>query len=95
MAEHEVLIPLVLVVAVIAGAFLNVIRGVIGADYFDYKLFVGSLITAGFAAITTAVALDFVGVTDVLTLILLGLVAGFGSDFSISRLKRQKLKNSR
>ena len=92
MAEHEVLIPLVLVVSVIAGAFLNVIRGVIGEPSFDYKLFVGSLITAAFAAISTAVALDFVGVTDTLTLILLGLVAGFGSDFSISRLKRQNHK---
>ena len=83
-------IPLILVVSVLAGAFANVIRGVIGADYFDYKLFAGSLITAGFAAISTATILDFAGVTDPLGLILLGLIAGFGADFGISRLKRQK-----
>lgn len=83
-------IPLILVVAVLAGAFLNVIRGVIGENKFDYRLFAGSLITAGFAAISTAVVLDFAGVTDVLGLILLGLIAGFGSDVAISKLKRQK-----
>ena len=83
-------IPLILVVSVLAGAFLNVIRGVVQADYFDYKLFAGSLITAGFAAISTAAALDFVGITDVLGLILLGLTAGFGADFVIARLKNKK-----
>ncbi len=83
-------IPLILVVSVLAGAFLNVIRGVVSADYFDYKLFAGTLITAAFAALSTAVALDFVGVTGTLSLIILGLIAGFGSDFAIARLKNKK-----
>lgn len=85
-------IPLILVVSVLAGAFANVIRGVVQADYFDYRLFAGSLITAAFAALSTAVALDFVGVTGSLGLIILGLLAGFGADFATSRLNRQKEK---
>ena len=83
-------IPFILVVAVLAGAFANVIRGVIGEPKFDYRLFAGSLITASFAALSTAAVLDFAGVTDTLGLIILGLLAGFGSDFAISKLKRQK-----
>jgi len=83
-------IPLILVVAVLLGAFANVIRGVIGETHFDYRLFAGSLITAAFAALSTAVVLDFAGVTGTLGLIILGLLAGFGSDFATSRLKRQK-----
>ena len=85
-------IPLILVVAVLAGAFLSVIKGVIGETYFDYRLFAGSLITAAFAALSTATVLDFAGVTDTLSLIILGLIAGFAADIGISRLKRQKVK---
>ncbi len=85
-------IPLILVLSVLLGAFANVIRGVVNADYFDYRLFAGSLITAGFAALSTVVVLDFAGVTDPIGLIILGLLAGFGADFGTSRLNRQKVK---
>lgn len=84
-------IPLILVVATLAGAFLNVIRGVVGQSVFDYRLFVGTLITASLAAITAATALDIANVTGTLALIILGLITGFGADYSISKLKKKKV----
>lgn len=83
-------IPLILVVAVLAGALLNVVRGVIGEPSFDYRLFAGSLITASLAAVTAASVLDIAGVTDPIGLIILGLITGFGTDVSISRLKKPR-----
>ena len=83
-------IPLLLVVAVLAGAFLNVIRGVVGESYFDYRLFVGTLITASLAAITAATVLDVSTITGPIELIIIGLITGFGVDFGVSRLKNKK-----
>lgn len=83
-------IPLLLVVAVLAGAFLNVIRGVVGQSVFDYRLFAGTLITASLAAITAASVIDTSVITGTIELIILGLITGFGVDFSISRLKKPR-----
>jgi len=83
-------IPILLVIATLAGAFLNVIRGVAGTtDPFNYRLFVGTLITASLAAITAATLLDITGVTDIVALVILGLITGFGADFGIAKLKNK------
>ena len=85
-------IPILLVVATLVGAFLNVIRGVSrSSDPFDYKLFTGSLITASLVAITAAQALDLATITGSVALIITGITTGFGADFAISKLKNKKL----
>ena len=85
-------IPLLLIVAVLAGAFLNVIRGVVGQSVFDYRLFVGTLITASLAAISAAAVLDVASITGQVELFVIGLITGFGVDFSVAKLKKPKVK---
>ena len=83
-------IPLLLVVAAIIGALLNVIRG-IGKAPTGTKLdpwqIVGAFILAVMGSISAVSLLDTSSIGGPVGLFIVGLLAGFGTDFGITKLK--------
>ena len=81
-------LEIVLIVAALSGAGLNVIRGTLKSDkLFKPKLLVGALITAGIAALAAVQVFDVATLGGITQTILLGLLTGFSADVVISKLK--------
>jgi hypothetical protein len=84
MADLEI----ILIVAALAGASLNVIRGAAkSTEDFSPRLFVGALITASVAALATIAVFDVATIGGVTQAVVLGLLAGFSADQAINKLK--------
>lgn len=82
-------IPLLLVIAAIGGASLNIIRGAANSsDPFSYKKTIGGLITAVVASLGAVVVFDVSSLGGPVQTVLLGLLVGFASDFTTSKLKK-------
>ena len=79
---------LAVVIATVAGAVLNTIRGFLGSDSsYDIKKFFGAVIVSGFAGLAIAQTIALSGI-DILGLILIGLTAGFTVDYAVSKAKK-------
>ena len=83
-------IPILLVAAALVGSILNVIRGAVQPDAgeFQIKKLVGALIAAGFATLGAVVVFDVSNIGGPVQLTILGLIAGFTTDFTLSKLKQ-------
>jgi len=81
--------PLIaVIIATVAGALLNTVRGYLNTDEkYDIKKFFGALIVSGFAGIAIAQTITTTGI-DVVGLILVGLTAGFSIDYAVSKAKK-------
>ena len=82
-------IPTLLVAGALVGAGLNVIRGVANSDKaFSLKKASGAAIAATIAALATVSIFDVSVLGGPVQTLVLGLLAGFGADYSISRLNK-------
>ncbi len=89
MSTTMVDIPILLVIAALAGAGLNVIRGVSQSDEsFNFKKASGAAIAAIVASLATVSIFDVSVLGGPVQTVILGLLAGFGSDFTLSRLNK-------
>lgn len=80
---------LAVVIATVAGAILNTVRGFLGSSEprYDIKKFFGAVIVSGFAGLAVAQTIGTSGI-DVLGLVLIGLTAGFTVDYTVSKAKK-------
>jgi len=79
---------LAVVIATVAGAVLNTIRGFLGSDSsYDIKKFFGAVLVSGFAGLAIAQTIALSGI-DILGLIMIGLTAGFTVDYAVSKAKK-------
>lgn len=81
-------IPILLVIAALSGASLNILRGAASSDSFSLKKTVGGLITAIIASLGAVVVFDVSALGGPIQTVLLGLLVGFTSDFTTSKLKK-------
>jgi hypothetical protein len=82
-------IPTLLVAGALIGAGLNVIRGVSqSSEKFNLKKASGAAIAATIAALATVSIFDVSVLGGPIQTIVLGLLAGFGADYSLSRLNK-------
>jgi|TARA_R110000787_G_scaffold43224_2_gene106145 hypothetical protein len=82
-------IPTLLIAGALLGAGLNVIRGVAQSDEgFNIKKATGAAIAATIAALATVSIFDVSVLGGPIQTITLGLLAGFGADYSLSRLNK-------
>ena len=83
-------LPILLLAGSILGAALNIIRGVSNdtTGKLNYKKVVGGGVTAGIAALGAIVALDAATIVEPTTQLVVGVLVGFGADFTISKLKK-------
>ena len=83
---------LTIVAAAIVGAILNVVRGYLNDDAtpkaFSARKLGGALIAAVLAGMTVATTLDIATVTNIVALIIMGVIAGFSADFALSKAKK-------
>ena len=72
------------------GAALNIIRGVSSdtSGELNYKKVVGGGVVAVVTALGAITALDAIAVTEPVTQVVLGILVGFGADFTVSKLKK-------
>jgi hypothetical protein len=79
---------LAVVIACVAGAVLNTIRGFLGSEEtYDIKKFFGAVIVSGFAGLAIAQTIALSGI-DTLGLVLIGLTAGFSVDYAVTKAKK-------
>ena len=83
-------IPILLVVATLAGAGINVLRGALQQPKteFSFRKLAGGLIAAIFGALAIVSTIDITNIGGPIALVILGLLTGFGSDFALSKLKK-------
>lgn len=82
-------IPILLVIAALVGATLNIIRGATKSDdSFSLKKTIGGLITATIAALAAVIVFDVSVLGGPVQTIVLGLLVGFTADFTTSKLKK-------
>ena len=82
-------IPTLLVAGALIGAGLNVIRGVSqSSEKFNLKKASCAAIAATIAALATVSIFDVSVLGGPIQTITLGLLAGFGADYSLSRLNK-------
>ena len=82
-------IPILLLLAALAGATLNVVRGYLNTDKaFAPKKLIGAIIAACITAIAIVSVFDVSTIGGNVQMVILGLMAGFGSDFTLSRLNK-------
>ncbi len=82
-------IPLLLVIAALGGATLNILRGAANSDdAFSLKKTVGGLITAIIASLASVIVFDVSTLGGPVQTIILGLLVGFAADFTTSKLKQ-------
>jgi len=82
-------IPILLVVATLGGAALNVIRGVSNsADPFSFKKASAAVITAALASLAAVSVFDVSVLGGPVQTVILGLLTGFGANFTISKLTK-------
>lgn len=83
-------VSILLVVAAIIGAGLNVVRGWNNSpDPFNLKLTIGALITAVIGSLAVASQIDTSAIGGPIATIILGLITGFSIDFTVSKLKKK------
>lgn len=83
-------LEIVLIVAALVGASLNVIRGNLkDSAAFQPRLFAGALITGTIAALAAVQVFDVTTLGGISQTILLGLLTGFSADVTISKLKNK------
>jgi hypothetical protein len=82
-------IPILLVAAAIVGAGLNVARGALHEPKtdFSWRKALGGLIAGGIGALAAVQLIDISGIGQV-GIALIGILAGFGSDYGFSKLKK-------
>jgi hypothetical protein len=82
-------IPILLAAAALAGAGLNVIRGVSkSSEPFSFKKASGAAIAAGLASLAAVSVFDVSVLGGPVQTVILGLLTGFGSDFALSKLNK-------
>lgn len=82
-------IPILLLLAALAGAILNVARGYLNTEKaFSPKKFTGAIIAACITAIALVSVFDLSAIGGPVQMVILGLMSGFGSDFALSRLNK-------
>jgi hypothetical protein len=82
-------IPILLVLASLGGATLNVIRGYSGSEEaFSAKKASGAAVAAVIAALAAVSVFNTEVLSGPVETIVLGLLLGFGSDFALSRLNK-------
>jgi len=82
-------IPTLLIAGALVGAGLNVIRGVSNSDQaFNLKKATGAAIAAVVAALATVSIFDISVLGGPVQTVVLGLLAGFGADYSLSKLNK-------
>lgn len=82
-------IPSLLIGGALLGAALNVIRGVSQSEEkFNFKKASGAAIAATIAALAAVSIFDVSVLGGPIQTITLGLLAGFGADYSLSRLNK-------
>lgn len=82
-------IPVLLVVASLAGAALNVIRGYSNSDGdFSFKKATGAVIAASLASLAAISVFDVAALGGPVQIVILGLLTGFSSDFALTRLNK-------
>lgn len=83
-------VSILLVIAAIAGAGLNVVRGWNNnPEPFNLKLTIGALITSILGALAVASQIDISSIGGPVGIIILGLLTGFTTDFTVSKLKNK------
>jgi hypothetical protein len=81
-------LEIVLIVAALVGAGLNVARGAAkSTSAFSFRLFAGGLITASIAALAAVSLFDVTTLGGLTQVVLLGLLTGFSADVTLSKLK--------
>lgn len=83
-------IPILLVVAAVIGAGLNVVRGKTQDpnSSWNVKKIIGGLIAATLGALAVVSTIDVSNIGGPVALIILGLLTGFSVDFTVSKLKK-------
>lgn len=83
-------IPILLVIAALVGATLNIIRGwsANGEQKLDVKKLSGGIIASVTAALAAVVVFDVSALGGPVQTFLLGLLVGFAADFTTSKLKK-------
>ena len=82
-------IPVLLVIAALAGAGLNVLRGYSNSeDSFSFKKATGAAVAAVIASLATISVFDITVLGGPVQTVILGLLTGFGTDFTLSRLNK-------
>tara|TARA_R110000824_G_scaffold12908_3_gene56362 strand:- start:1767 stop:2081 length:315 start_codon:yes stop_codon:yes gene_type:complete len=82
-------IPILLLLAALAGAILNVVRGYLNTEKpFAPRKLVGAIIAACITAIALVSVFDVSTLGGPVQMVILGLMSGFGSDFALSRLNK-------
>lgn len=82
-------IPILLVAAALAGAGLNVIRGVSNSsEKFSFRKATGAAVAAVIASLAAVTAFDATVLAGPVQTVLLGLLTGFSADFALSRLNK-------
>lgn len=82
-------IPILLVAAALAGAGLNVIRGVSNSsEKFSFRKATGAAVAAVIASLAAVAAFDATVLAGPVQTVLLGLLTGFSADFALSRLNK-------
>lgn len=82
-------VPVLLLIAALGGAALNVIRGAANSqDSFSFKKATGAAVAATIAALAAVNVFDLNLLNGPVQTIILGLLTGFGADFTLSRLNK-------
>lgn len=83
-------IPILILAGSLFGAALNIIRGVSNdtSGELNYKKLLGGGVTAIVAALGAIVALDAAAISEPVTQMVVGVLVGFGADFTVSKLKK-------
>lgn len=83
-------IPILLVIAAVIGAGLNVARGATQEprESFSFRKTFGGLIAGIVGALAAVTALDATAYSGQVSTIIIGLLTGFGSDYTFSKLKK-------
>ena len=82
-------IPLLLLGAALAGAGLNVLRGFSHSEEpFSFKKASGAAVAAAIASLAAISIFDVTTLSGPIQTIVLGILAGFGADFTLSKLNK-------
>jgi len=82
-------IPVLLTLAALGGAGLNVLRGYSNSDEsFSFKKLTGAIVAAVIASLAAVSVFDVSTLGGPVQTVILGLLVGFGSDFALSKLNK-------
>jgi len=82
-------VPILLVVAAIVGASLNIVRGWNATpEPWNLSKIIGGLIAAVLGSLAVVSQIDVSAIGGPVALFILGLITGFTTDFTVSKLKK-------